>query len=48
MDKNTIINYALQKIGSNNVNLLDGMTLVINNIFYNIYVNNGNITIDII
>ena len=48
MNKNAIINYALQKIGSENINLLDGMTLVINNIFYNIYVDNGNITIDII
>ena len=48
MNKDKIIQEALKRIGTTNINLLDGMTLVINDIWYNIYVKNGNVTIDII
>lgn len=48
MNKDKIIQEALKRIGSTNVNLLDGMTLVIDGIWYNIYVNKGNVTIGII
>lgn len=48
MNKDKIIQEALKRIGSTNVNLLDGMTLVMGDIWYNIYVKNGNVTIDII
>ena len=48
MNKDKIIEEALKRIGAANINLLDGMTLVIDNICYNIYVKNGNVTIDII
>ena len=48
MSKKEIIQEALKRIGTANINLLDGMTLVINDVWYNIYVNNGNISIDII
>ena len=48
MNKDKIIQEALKRIGTTNINLLDGMTLVIDDIWYNIYVKNGNVTIDII
>jgi len=48
MNKDKIIQEALKRIGTTNINLLDGMTLVIDDIWHNIYVKNGNVTIDII
>ena len=48
MNEDKIIQEALKRIGSTNVNLLDGMTLVRVEIWYNIYVKNGDVTIDII
>ena len=48
MTKQGIIQEALKRIGTTNINLLDGMTLVIDDIWYNIYINNNIITIDII
>lgn len=48
LNKDKIIQEALKRIGTTNINLLDGMTLVIDNIWYNIYVKNENVTIDII
>lgn len=43
---NDIIYYAMSRIGANDVNLLDGMTLCYNDKYYNIYVNNGIVEID--
>lgn len=43
---NDIIYYAMSRIGTNDVNLLDGMTLCYNDKYYNIYVNNGIIEIE--
>lgn len=48
MNNQTIINIALKKIGTTNINLLDGMTLFIDDVCYNIYVDNGIVDIDII
>lgn len=48
MEKDKIIQEALKRIGTTNINLLDGMTLVIDDIWHNVYVNKGNVTIDII
>lgn len=48
MTKAEIIQTALNRIGTTNINLLDGMTLFIDDICYNIYVNDGKVEIDII
>lgn len=48
IEKNNIINEALKRIGTSNINILDGFTMIKDNIWYNIYVNGGNIDIDII
>ena len=48
MLKQDIINIALKRIGTTNINLLDGMTIIINEVWYNIYVDSGNVIIDII
>ena len=44
--KNEIIEYALRKIGTTRIGLLDGMTLVYQDRWYDITVENGNVTID--
>ena len=44
--KNEIIEYALRKIGTTSIGLLDGMTLVYQDRWYDITVENGNVTID--
>lgn len=43
---NDIIEYAMNRIGTNDINILDGMTLYYNDKYYNIYVNNGIVDID--
>lgn len=43
---NDIIEYAMNRIGTNDINLLDGMTLCYNDKYYNIYVDNDIIVID--
>ena len=43
---NEIIKYAMNRIGTNDINILDGMTLCYNDKYYNIYVNNGIVEID--
>lgn len=43
---NDIIEYAMSRIGTNDINILDGMTLCYNDRYYNIYVDNGTIEID--
>lgn len=43
---NDIIEYAMNKIGTNDISILDGMTLCYNDRYYNIYVDNGVIEID--
>ena len=44
--KNEIIKYALRKIGTTSIGLLDGMTLVYQDRWYDITVDNGNVTVD--
>lgn len=44
--KNEIIEYALRKIGTTRIGLLDGMTLVYQDRWYDITVENGNVTVD--
>ena len=44
--KNEIIEYALRKIGTTRIGLLDGMTLVYQDCWYDITVDNGNVTVD--
>lgn len=44
--KNEIIKYALRKIGTTRIGLLDGMTLVYQDRWYDITVDNGNVTVD--
>ena len=48
MNENDIIKYAMKSIGATNICQLDGMTIFINDICYNIYVNDGKVDIDII
>lgn len=48
MSKNDIIKRATKSIGATNINQLDGMTIFIDDICYNIYVNDGKVDIDII
>ena len=44
--KNEIIEYALRKIGTTSIGLLDAMTLVYQDRWYDITVENGNVTVD--
>ncbi len=44
--KNEIIEYALHRIGSTRIGLLDGMTLIYQDRWYNIYVENGEVTVE--
>lgn len=44
--KNEIIEYALRRIGSTRIGLLDGMTLIYQDRWYNIYVENGAVTVE--
>ena len=44
--KNEIIEYALRRIGTTRIGLLDGTTLIYNDRWYDITVNNGNVTVD--
>ena len=44
--KNEIIEYALRRIGSTRIGLLDGMTLIYQDRWYDITVDNGNVTVD--
>ena len=44
--KNEIIKYALYRIGTTRLGLLDGMTLVYQDRWYDITVDNGNVTVD--
>ena len=40
-----IIRYAMQKIGTQRVSTLDGMTIEYENKWYNIYVNGNEVTV---
>ena len=44
--KNEIIEYALRKIGTNRIGLLDSTTLIYQDRWYDITVDNGNVTVD--
>lgn len=44
--KSEIIKYAMSKIGTKRVSTLDGMTLVYKNKWYNIYVDDNNVTVE--
>ena len=44
--KNEIIKYALRRIGSTSIGLLDSTTLIYQDRWYNITVDNGNVTVD--
>ena len=44
--KNEIIAYALRRIGSTRIGLLDGTTLIYQDRWYDITVDNGNVTVD--
>ena len=44
--KNEIIEYALRKIGTTRIGLLDGMTLIYHDCWYDITVYNGDVTVD--
>ena len=44
--KNEIIEYALRRIGSTRIGLLDNTTLIYQDRWYNITVDNGNVTVD--
>ena len=44
--KNEIIEYALRRIGSTRIGLLDSTTLIYQDRWYNITVDNGNVTVD--
>lgn len=44
--KAEIIKIAMQKIGTKRVSTLDGLTICINDIFYNIYVNGNEVTVE--
>ena len=46
MDKEFLTELALIKIGTTNVNLLDGLTFIIDKKWYNFYVKNGNVEIE--
>ena len=44
--KNEIVEYALRRIGSTRIGLLDSTTLIYQDRWYNITVDNGNVTVD--
>ena len=44
--KNEIIEYALRRIGTTRIGLLDSMTLIYNDRWYDITVDNGEVTVD--
>ena len=44
--KNEIIEYALRKIGTTRIGLLDQTTLIYQGRWYNIYVENGEVTVE--
>ena len=44
--KNKIIEYALRKIGTTRIGLLDGSTFIYQDRWYDITVDNGNVTVD--
>lgn len=44
--KNEIIEYALHRIGSTRIGLLDSTTLIYQDRWYDITVDNGNVTVD--
>lgn len=44
--KNKIIEYALHKIGTTRIGLLDGSTFIYQGRWYDITVDNGNVTVD--
>ena len=44
--KNEIIEYALRRIGSTRIGLLDSTTLIYQDRWYDITVDNGNVTVD--
>ena len=44
--KNEIIEYALRRIGSTRIGLLDSTTLIYQGRWYDITVDNGNVTVD--
>lgn len=44
--KNKIIKYAMRKIGTQIISILDGMTLEYENKWYNIYVNGNEVTVE--
>ena len=46
--ENTIVKYAMRKIGTKCVSALDGMTLEYKHKWYNIYVNDNNVEIEAI
>lgn len=46
MDNNKIIEIAMHRIGTKDIRHLDGLTLCIDDVFYNIYVNNNIIEVE--
>ena len=44
--KNKIIEYALRKIGTTRIGLLDSSTFIYQDRWYDITVDNGNVTVD--
>ena len=44
--KNEIIEYALRRTGTTRIGVLDGMTLIYQDRWYDITVDNGNVTVD--
>ena len=44
--KSKIINYAMRKIGTQRISILDGMTVEYENNWYNIYVNGNEVTVE--
>ena len=44
--KSKIIKYAMRKIGTQRISILDGMTLEYENKWYNIYVNGNEVTVE--
>ena len=44
--KNEIIEYALRRIGTTRIGFLDGMTVIYQDRWYNIYVENGEVTVE--
>ena len=44
--KNEIIEYALRRIGTTRIGFLDGMSLIYQDRWYNIYAENGEVTVE--